>query len=142
VAVGALEVGARRALLFLGLDLDADLVQLVLDDIDHHLVVDVEVAVLGLATVLLGHHAPLVDELLLLEVDQMLVHELEVHAQQLGQVLLLHARIEQEHLHAQVQLEAVEGAHDHADEGLEVGGHDQGHGAVRVVADHLFFLRS
>ena len=127
-AVGALEVGARARLVLLALDLYAYLVQLVLDDVHHHLVVDVEVAVLAQLAVGARHHDRLlVRELLLLQIDQVLVHDLQVETQQLGHVVLLDALVEHEQLHAHVELEAVEGAHHDADETRQVARHCRAH---------------
>lgn len=51
MAVGAFEVGAGCELVFVEFDLNADFIQFVLDNVDKHFVVDVEVAVLGLFAV-------------------------------------------------------------------------------------------
>ncbi len=121
-ALGALELSARGEGLVLNFDLLADLVQLVLDYVDEHLVVDEEVGVLRLfaAVVARLHEGLLVYELFLLEVLQVLLHSLQVQAQQFSQIVLLDTRIEHEHLHAEIELEAVECAHDGAYEETKV----------------------
>jgi hypothetical protein len=52
------------------------------------------------------------------------LYQLEIEPQELGQILLFEARIDEQHLDAQVQLELIEEAHDEANEPLELVGDD------------------
>ena len=129
--------------------MNAYFVELVLNDIHHHLVVYVVVGMtLLFAIAARFHNWPLVNKLLLLQVDQILVHLFGFEAQKFGKILLFYAWISEQHLHAQIEFETIERAHDDTYERLEFRRHtsDQNSAAwyrrTAHIVRHLLILVS